>query len=295
MNAAAGAPSAMKTAAVVSLNPAGFAAATFQGDWRAGLRLVADLGFDGAELHVREAARVPVADLAALLAEMGLAVPAIGTGQVYGEDGLSFADPDPAVRNEAVRRVLEHVDLAATLADAGVAALRGARPGPPLVIIGLVRGTVARGVSPAAARRWAVQGIREVAEAAGAAGLRIVVEPINRYETQLGNTVVEVLSLLDEVEMENAGLLADTFHMNLEEADLPAALRQAGDRLWHIHAADSNRWAPGQGHLDFRPVIRQLGQLAYDGYLSCEILPRPSPEEALRLGAVGLRRLLEEV
>jgi sugar phosphate isomerase/epimerase len=87
-------------------------------------------------------------------------------------------------------------------------------------------------------------------------------------------------------------VLADTFHMNIEEVDLPLALRQAGDRLWHVHTADSNRWAPGQGHLDFATLIDTLTDLEYDGYLSCEILPRPTPEEAVRLGAEGLKRLL---
>ncbi|MGE5673398.1 MAG: 5-keto-L-gluconate epimerase [Mycobacterium leprae] len=271
----------MKTAAVVSLNPASFEAVALKDDWRGGIRRVGELGFDGVELHLRDAAAIPTAELLELLAATGLPVPALGTGQVYGEDRLSFADPDPAVRRAAVTRVRGHVALAAQL------------PGRPCVIIGLVRGTVAPGQSPDEARALAVDGIAEVAAAASETGLRLVVEPINRYETRLGNTVAEVLELVQQTGCDNVGVLADTFHMNLEEVDLPAALRKAGSRLWHVHSSDSNRWAPLQGHLDFPAVIGTLRELNYDGYLSCEILPKPTPEAAVRLGAEGLRRLLE--
>lgn len=271
----------MRTAAVVSLNPASFEAVALKSDWRAGIRRVRELGFDGVELHLRNPAVFPVPELLGLLAETGLPVPAVGTGQVYGEDRLSFADPDPEVRSAAIERVLSHVELAAAL------------PGRPLVIIGLVRGTVAPGVSPEQARQWAVSGIETVARTAGRTGLRLVLEPINRYETRLGNTVDEILELIREIGQPNVGVLADTFHMNIEERSLPEACVKAGDRLWHVHTADSNRWAPGQGHLNLAEVVGTLEELRYRGYLSCEILPRPDPDRAIQLGAEGLRRLLK--
>ncbi|HEX9244582.1 MAG TPA: sugar phosphate isomerase/epimerase, partial [bacterium] len=88
------------------------------------------------------------------------------------------------------------------------------------------------------------------------------------------------MDLLTRLGEENVGVLPDTFHMNIEEPDISEALRRARPRLWHVHAADSNRRAPGSGHLDFRSLIADLGALEYGGALSAEILQLPSFEAA---------------
>ena len=92
------------------------------------------------------------------------------------------------------------------------------------------------------------------------------------------------------------GVLADTFHMNIEETTIEGALEAAaaGARLWHIHMADSNRWAPGFGHLDFAQIVAALGRLGYGGFLSAEILPKPDPQEAARQTILTLRPLVPQ-
>jgi len=251
----------MKKAIVVSTHAAQFNAVAFKGNLEANLARVASLGYDGAELAIRDPRAVDVEALADLLRKYGLEVPAIGTGQAWGEEGLSFTDPDARVRRAAVERVKSHVPVAARF---------GA-----VIIIGLLRGIVRPGVAHAQAWAWMTEALRECAESALAAGVRIAVEPINRYETTLVNTAADGLALLEQVGMPNLGLLLDTFHMNIEEPDIHRSIRAAAPRLFHFHVADSNRWYPGAGHLDFPAIVATLRDVGYDGYISVEAMPMP--------------------
>lgn len=120
---------------------------------------------------------------------------------------------------------------------------------------------------------WAVEGLREVGKYAEEKGVKIAVEPWNRYENYLINRLDQSIELVDEVNIPSVGCMCDIFHMCIEETDIPAAIRKAGDRLYHIHIADNNRAAPGYGHLDFNPIIDAILSIGYDGYLSMELLP----------------------
>ena len=264
-------------AIVVSVQPARFEAATFKGDLDANLAQVARLGYDGAELAIRDQRQVDVEDLAHLVRKHGLAVPAIGTGQAWGEEGLSFTDPDPDVRRAAVERVKSHIPLAARF--------------NAVIIIGLLRGIVKPGVSHDQAMDWLVSALRECAQAAAPAGVRLALEPINRYETTLINTVDEGLALIDAVAADNFGLLLDTFHMNIEEPSIEGSIRKAGKRIFHFHVADSNRWYPGAGHLDFRSILSALAETGYQGFVSGEFLPKPDVVTAAREAVTFLRQL----
>ncbi len=122
-------------------------------------------------------------------------------------------------------------------------------------------------------------------------GVRLALEPINRYETTLINTVDEGLDLIDRVGADNFGLLLDTFHMNIEEPSIEESIRRAGDRVFHFHVADSNRWYPGAGHLNFRSILSALAEIGYEGFVSGEFLPRPDAETAAREAIVFLRGL----
>ncbi|HMA09242.1 MAG TPA: sugar phosphate isomerase/epimerase family protein, partial [Ramlibacter sp.] len=183
----------MKFSVVLSVQPARFAAATFKGDLEAGLTQIASLGYQGVELAIRDPALVDADVLQLLVAKHGLAVSAIGTGQAWGEDGLSFTDPEAGVRRRAIERIQSHVPLAARL---------GA-----VLIIGLIRGVVKPGVDEAQAAGWLVEALRECAATARTAGVRLALEPINRYETSLINNVGQGLELIEGVQAPNFGLL----------------------------------------------------------------------------------------
>ncbi len=254
----------MKISIVLSTHQAQFQAVAFKGDWAANLERIAALGYDGVELAIRDPRLVDAPALLAAARAHRLSISAIGTGQAWGEEGLSFTDPDETVRQAAIERICSHVPLAEA---AGAA-----------IIIGLIRGLVRPGVAPALAMDWLVDALRQCATAAAAHGVRLAIEPINRYETTLINTVGQCLELIAAVGAPNLGILADTFHMNIEEPSIHASLRQAGRRLFHVHFADSNRWYPGGGHLDFAAILQTLCEVGYDGYVSIEALPLPDAE-----------------
>ena len=120
---------------------------------------------------------------------------------------------------------------------------------------------------------WAVGAAKAVAAYAGDRGIRIAVEPWNRYETYLITRTHKAVEFVDEVGAPNIGVMADTFHMSIEEPDIAAAIRNAGHRLAHVHLADSNRAAPGQGHTDFEPIVQAIIDVGYEGWISYELLP----------------------
>ena len=281
----------MKFSIVLSTHTARFEAVAFKGDFEANVARIAALGYDGVELAIRDPRLVDVAALDEVLGRYRLAVPAIGTGQAWGEEGLSFTDPDPAVRWAAVERVQMHVPLAAHW---------GA-----IVIIGLLRGTVRPGVEREQAMAWLVQALQECSATAAARGVRLALEPINRYETNLINTAAQGLELIEQVGATNPsglspqgrslGLLLDTFHMNIEEPDIEASMRTVGSRLFHFHVADSNRWHPGAGHLDFRSILSTLSEVGYSGFVSGEFLPKPDAETGAREAIRHLRQALSSV
>ncbi len=111
------------------------------------------------------------------------------------------------------------------------------------------------------------------------------------YETTLINNTAQGLQLIEDVGAENFGLLLDTFHMNIEEAQIEASIRACGPRIFHFHVADSNRWHPGAGHLDFKSILRTLYQTAYPGWVSGEFLPVPDAQTAAQKGILHLRNL----
>ena len=267
----------MKLAIVLSTQPAKFNAVAFKGDLEANVAKIARWGYDGVELAIRDPHIVDAEAIAAIMDRYNLAIPAIGTGQAWGEEGLSFPDPDPAIRRAAIERVKSHIPLAARF--------------NAVIIIGLLRGIVKPGVSQRQAMAWVVEALQECSEAAAPHGVRLALEPINRYETTLINTVREGLSLIEQVGADNFGLLLDTFHMNIEEPDMEESIRLAGDRIFHFHVADSNRWYPGAGHIDFRSLLQTLFETGYEGFISGEFMPEPDADTAAQRAISYLRNL----
>ena len=266
----------MKLSIVVSAQPSSFSALAYKGNLAENIAKIAALGYDGVELAVRDPKLLDSAFLATILKEHHLPVPALGTGQAYVEEKLSFTDPRKEIREQAIARIKSQAMLAARL--------------NALVIIGLVRGRKACEVKAETAEGWLVEAMQECSSFDER--VRFAIEPINRYETDLVNTVPQGLALLEKIGKQNVGLLLDTFHMNVEEPSITESMRAAGDRMFHFHVADSNRWYPGAGHVDFRIVFDTLAGMNYTGFVSAEILPLPDPDSAARLTIKHLRTLL---
>jgi sugar phosphate isomerase/epimerase len=110
----------------------------------------------------------------------------------------------------------------------------------------------------------------------------LIYEPLNRYETNMCNTLADGVALVESLETRNVKLLADLFHANIEEADIASAIRAAGRHVGHVHFVDSNRRPAGCGHIDYGPIMGALHEIGYEGYLSAEALPWPDSEGAAR-------------
>lgn len=234
-----------------------------------------EAGYDGVEIAITHPERLSPAEREQLLKtldETGLAAAAITTGQAYEIEGISFTEEDPALRRRAIERIKAHLSFVRELDLRAV------------VIIGLIRGR--RGDKKG--RSWLIEALCECTKEAR--GVRLAIEPLNRYESSLVNTMQEALEILEEVEAENLGLLLDTFHANIEEVSIEGSILKAGDRIFHVHVADSNRWAPGYGHLNFTKITRALCKINYKGFLSAEVLPEPNPDECLKKIIYHLKR-----
>jgi len=212
-----------------------------------------------------------------LVKEYNLEIPAIGTGQAWGEEGLSFSDPNEIIRKMTVERIIEQIRFASYFGSQ--------------VIIGLIRGIVKEGIAREDAEAWTISCLRECAIFAQEDNVKLTLEPVNRYESNFINTLQEGVEFIRRVNVPNLGLLADTFHMNIEESSIYKSLTQAKEYITHIHVADSNRWAPGFGHLDFSKVFATLKEIGYQDYISAEILPLPDQDAATEMTIKTLNRL----
>ena len=258
----------MQKCIVISTPGAQFSALAMKEDFKKSLKKVADLGYDAVELAVRDPRMIDVRETKSLLQQHDLTVPAIGTGQAYGEEGLSFTDPDPEIRRKAVQRIKDQMDLAIDIKG-------------PQVIIGLIRGTVKPEMDKEKAQKYFVQSVVECLEYKPEVTLTL--EPLNRYETNLYNDTRSAMEVIDKIGQSNLKMLVDTFHMNIEEKDIIESILHAKGYVSHVHFADSNRWAPGCGHINFAEILDALEEIGYQGAVSAEILPNPTPEECLKL------------
>jgi D-psicose/D-tagatose/L-ribulose 3-epimerase len=116
----------------------------------------------------------------------------------------------------------------------------------------------------------AVTGLAAAAERAEALGVRLAIEPLNRFETDLVNTTEQGVALCQEIGSPAAGLLLDTFHMNIEEKSIGTAIRAAGDRLVHVHACENDRGTLGTAHVPWGEVFAALREIGYDGQMVIE-------------------------
>lgn len=233
------------------------------------------LGFDAVELFLPGPDFISVEEVKSLAEKHGLSIAAVGTGAGWLKDGLSLTDASAQKREAALEFVLSMVNF-------------GGQLGAP-AILGSMQG---RKIDEESLDHLA-SGLRICAQAAAAFVVPFLYEPLNRYETNLFNRLVDAVAFLETQDLKNVLLLADLFHMNIEEQDIPTALLEAGRHVGHIHFADSNRQAMGFGHTQPAAILAALREISYSGYLSAEILPLPNPEAAARQTISSIRALLE--
>jgi sugar phosphate isomerase/epimerase len=266
----------MRIAITATPSPPGPGPLLLWGDLAGAFRQAAEWGCQGVEIHFRRAEDLDLQAVKRLMADYRLGVPTLGTGMAAG-DGLSFSDPRPEIRARTVERVRGHIEFAAEIGSA--------------VTIGILSGKLGSGTATERfrLRAQALESLAEVCGLARRGGVTILLEPLNRYECDYINTLADVVKVADEIGAPNLKLLADTFHMNIEEVDLAASLKAAKPFLGHVHLADTNRQALGHGHLDGIGVLSALAEIGYQGYLAFEVFPLPDARTAIRDGIAAVR------
>jgi len=226
----------------------------------------AKLGYDGVELALLRAEEVDIPRMKQRLSATGLEIPCISSGQVFAADRLYFTHPDAAVREAAVTRIIGMIYLAGEF---------GAR-----VNTGRVRGLVHEGESTETAKERYMACLHRCADIAEKVGIELIVEPVNRYEVNFINSCAEGLDIVKAAGRQCIKLMPDLFHMNIEDVSFRQTFESAREYISYVHVADSNRLAPGWGHLPFDEIFQILSDIGYDGYLTAEILPKPEPDQA---------------
>lgn len=239
---------------------------------------LADNGFDSIELHLLKPSEVDAERIREYCAEKKIMISSIGTGMAYGREGLSITSPDEGIRRRAVQRLKEQLDLASKLECS--------------IVLGSMRGMIPDEKSRAAVDARMAEACRELCDYAEKGRGTIVIEAIDRFETNYLRTAEEVMGIIDRVGSERLGVHLDTYHMNMEERDWKKPVLLCGDRLRHVHVADNNRNYPGWGLIDFRPFLEALDEIGYNQTLTLECYPDPDGETAVKRGLAHLRGLM---
>ncbi|RLI28656.1 hypothetical protein DRO58_01710 [Candidatus Bathyarchaeota archaeon] len=265
----------MKLSAVYALPGTARFDYVLRGELEEVLGFMAELGYHGVEYNIPDPFKLDFGRLLEATEAYGLRVSAISTGLAYLEYGLSLTHPDRSVRDKAVEFMVKYVELASVHKSG--------------VVVGLIRGRCG-GRNPEEARRLLVDSLRRLRDPCERHDVNLLLEPLNRYETDLVNKISGALSIIGET----GGwvkLLFDTFHMGIEERSLYDAILHAGSSIAHVHVAENNRLPPGMGSIDWERVVFRLLRVGYKGYLSLEAMPEPSLKEALKQTADTLKPL----
>ena len=240
-------------------NPLGVHALVFTGGTspdqvRQAVDQAAAAGYDLLELALMDPQSVDVAAARSAVEGAGIAV--AGSLGLAPATDVSSEDPDAVAAGEQLLR--SAVDV--------VAGLGGAH------LCGVIYSAMGKYLAPATARGRAnaVGVIQRLADHAADQGVRVSLEVVNRYETNVLNTAAQGLAFLDEVDRPNVGVHLDTYHMNIEENTMDGPVLAAAGRLGYVHIGESHRGYLGSGSVDFGPFFRALAQVGYDGPVTFE-------------------------
>jgi len=247
-------------------------------EWKRLLGHLAKHRFAGIEPLIAGPYALPVATILELLGESGLALTGLRTGAIAAVHGVTLGHPDPNLRSQAVARLNEVIRY-------------GAQFGRPRLLVGLLQGPLEPGQTVEETSQRVIHSLRLCADEAATCGMEIDLEPVNRYELEYHNRAHQIIEVIRRIDRPNVGILLDTFHMNIEEASISAAVVGAAPFLGHLHIADSNRLAPGRGHFDFSEFFAVLEAVGYQGEVTVES-PMPDQYEAISISARSLDCLL---
>ena len=225
------------------------------------IKKAAELGYDGLEVHIRETAKLDYDAIREAMDKYSIRLSCIATGKLNTLGKVDLIDTRPYIIESALEGLRKYTAMAKEL-------------GTDLVL-GWLRGSVPADGNREYHMNELAGNLKKVCEYAADFGVRIFLEVINRYESNLFNKCSEAKDFIDQYEIPNCLIHLDSFHMNIEETDPAEAIRLAGNKLGYFHIADNTRCVPGGGSIDFSSQIEALIDIEYSGYVSVECLPGP--------------------
>lgn len=225
-------------------------------------------GYEGMELN-GEGLKGRIKEIKAGLHNSGISATAICGGYKFG-----LLYPDSKDREQSRREIKELLALGSEVGVEGV------------IIVPIFHGPLVPDLSPwkssaVIEKELLIEQLHDLAEAAREYGTKLILEPLNRYETHFMNRLEQAVQICEQVGSKHVSVLADFFHMNIEEANIQKAIKEASEWLSYVHLADSNRQLPGLGHNNFQEGFEALKEVNYKGWMSLECAV-PNNEEALK-------------
>lgn len=253
----------------------------YQGPLENSFRVLSEMGYDGVELMTLNPSELNWKEVKEEAEKNNLSVAIVCTGEIFGQLGLSYTDPNEANRKEAISRTKEIIDFASYL---------GAN-----INIGRIRGQYCKKMTREQTEELAVKVFREISDYALEKNVMIALETVTIMQTNFINTLAEAERMIKMVDCPNFRLMMDIFHLNLEEKDMYQAIRDYSKYNIHVHLADNNRRYPGQCGFDFEKILRTFKECGYDGNFCTEIYQIPSMEAAAQGAIKCLKPLKKKV
>lgn len=250
----------------------------FQGDLSGSLETLSELGYDGVEFMTLNPNKLDWRQIEKLLSKHNLDLVLVCTGEIFGQEKLTFMDPDQAIREQAIKRIKEIMDFAACF---------GAN-----INIGRVRGGYTDILPRELSYEYAVEGFSRLAEYGQLKHVKVAIEPVTYMQTNFINTSEEAIRICKDVGSDMLQIMLDIFHVNIEEKDIIKSIIDSKDYTMHVHLADNNRRYPGACGLDFTKILQTLKQTGYNGAICTEIYQLPHQLAAAQGAIEHLRPIL---
>jgi sugar phosphate isomerase/epimerase len=235
----------------------------------------ASFGYRGVEFHTRETFEPDFDRIRQIEKSLGTKICCVVSGRMYTQGKHGLLDDDPESEQAAVSGMKQYIDMAHSL-DGDM-------------IIGWAKGVVPPDGDRKLYLKRLAQHLKELNAYSKTKGVRLMLEVINHYETNIFNTTRETLDFIGEHGLDRCYVHLDTYHMGLEEYDPYAAIRLCGKKLGYFHVADNSRRYPGSGQFDFKRMLSTLDDIEYDGWVTVECLPYPDRDTAAKKAITYLK------
>ncbi|MED4582551.1 sugar phosphate isomerase/epimerase [Brevibacillus choshinensis] len=245
------------TGGTAELSPS--APVIFRGDIYDSIEQAVQIGFDSLEWHVRAAEDIEAEKLKEYCDRHQFRIAALATGMAYTMDQLSLIDEEQQRRQNAIKRLIEIIDVASLLRC--------------VVIIGYMRGNIPDVLQYERCESLLLDSLQQLACHAESRNVLLVLEAINKEEVNYLNGVKETTDFVKRLDHPYVKVHLDTFHMGQEESDIAASIAYCGEHIGYVHYVDRHRRIPGEGCIDFSQVTHALIHTGYRGTISLEYPP----------------------